>query len=133
MLLMHRRRRSFRGLTLIEIIVVIAILSTLMAAVGFYALGIHVESMRKIARADTKNAAAALDVYRAMRGRYPSAAEGFGPVVEVKALKETPRDPWGNQLVFAIENGEPVVMSYGADGRPGGSEADADITSRDRG
>jgi general secretion pathway protein G len=127
------KRRSPRGMTLIEIIVVIAILTSLMAAVGVYALGVHIDSMRKIARTDTKSAAAALDVFRAMRGRYPSAAEGFAPVLEIKALKESPRDPWGNELVFVIENGEPVVISYGADGRPGGTEADADITSRDRG
>lgn len=119
-------------MTLIEIVVVIAILTALMSAVGVYALGVHAESLRKIARTETRTAAAALEVHRALRGRYPTASEGFAAVVASRALKELPRDPWGHELTFVIENGDPIVTSLGADGQPGGEGQDADLTNRDK-
>ena len=49
------QRRHRRGLSLIEIIVVITIISMLMSAVGVYALGAYKESMRNTAKLDVKS------------------------------------------------------------------------------
>lgn len=125
---MKRQLRN-RGLSLIEIIVVIAIISMMMSAVGVYAMGVHRESQVNTAKLDVRNALAALEVYRAQKGRYPEPAEGFAPVIKLRALKHAPKDPWGNKLVWEMEDGEPVVFSLGADGVKGGTEQDADLSS----
>jgi general secretion pathway protein G len=124
-------RRYPRGLTLIEIIVVITILSLLMAAVGVYAIQQLVDSKRSIARIDVRNALDAVETYRVTKGRYPSTAEGFRAVVEARVLKRLPKDPWGTPLGYALESGEPVVTSFGADGTEGGQGEDLDVSSRD--
>lgn len=128
---MSQRRRR-RGLSLIEIIVVITIISMLMSAVGVYALGQFKESQRSTARLDVKNAATALDLYRASHGRYPDPADGFAPLIKAHALKSLPKDPWGTPLTWALVDGEPVVTSFGADGAPGGHDDAADLTSADQ-
>ena len=51
--------------------------------------------------------------------------------MKAKVLKQPPKDPWGNALVYALRDGEPVVTSLGADGAPGGEEDNADISSLD--
>ena len=123
------QRRNRRGLSLIEIIVVITIISMLMSAVGVYALGQYIESQRKTAKLDVKNASIALDLYRASQGRYPNPADGFAPLIKAHALKTVPKDPWGNELEWKLVDGEPLVTSLGADGLSGGSDDAADITS----
>ncbi len=37
--------------------------------------------------------------------------------------------PWGNPYLYAVDGSEYLIVSYGADGRPGGSEEDSDISS----
>lgn len=114
--------RHPRGLTLIEMIVVIAILSLLMSSVGVYALGQYVESQKRTARLDVGNAAAALETYRVTYQRYPDPAQGFAPLVAAKILKTTPKDPWGQSLTWALRDGEPVVTSWGPDEVAGGDD-----------
>jgi general secretion pathway protein G len=121
--------RSRRGLSLIEIIVVITIISMLMSAVGVYALGQYKESQRNLAKLDVRNASIALDLYRASQGRYPDPADGFVPLLKAHALKELPKDPWGNALVWKLVGGDPVVTSLGADGAPGGVDDAADVST----
>lgn len=123
------QRRNRRGMSLIEIIVVITIISMLMSAVGVYALGAYKESQRNTAKLDVKNVGIALDMYRASQGRYPNPADGFAPLIKAHALKTLPKDPWGNALVWKLVDGEPVVTSLGADGVSGGIDDAADITS----
>ena len=78
-------------MTLIEIVVVITITAMLMSAVGVYALGTFKSSKVSAARLDVQNALASLEVYLAMKGRYP--VDGFAPVIKIRALKSTPKDP----------------------------------------
>lgn len=125
------RRRSPRGLSLIEIIVYITIVSMLMAAVAVYAVGAHRNAQRDTALLDVKNAANALDMYRATKGNYPDPADGFAPLVKARVLKHVPKDPWGHELVWALRDGEPVVTSLGADGETGGTDDAEDLTSLD--
>ena len=125
------KRMSRRGLSLIEIIVVITITAMLMSAVGVYALGVQRSSQLRTAKMDVRNAAGALDLYRAQQGRYPDPREGFAPVIALRALKAEPLDPWGTPLIWALKDGEPVVSSLGPDRAVGGAGDDADITSAD--
>ena len=74
------------------------------------------------------NIKSAAQKYRADRGGYPATvdelvAEGF-----LRAPSAT--DPWGNPWVLDTSSGELVITSYGADGKPGGTEAARDRISR---
>lgn len=134
------------GFTLIEILVVVAVLSVLAALVApnvFQHLGTAKDAA---ARSQMEMLGAALDAYRLDNGRYPTTQQGLDalrtePTVEPRPRnwrgpylrRDVPLDPWGNPYVF-VSPGEANpsgydLISYGADGMPGGDGEDADITS----
>lgn len=128
-----RRRRGNRGMTLIEIIVVITILSLLMAAVGVAVIPRLEEAKVDRAKLDIANILNALKTYYAKKGNYPDTGAGLKALVDTQILEKQPVDPWDHEYVYMLESGKPVVISYGKDGSPGGSESDADISSKDLG
>ncbi len=125
----RKRARRRRGMSLIEMLVVIAIMGMLMGAVAFYAVEQWHRANRTTAAMDVRTTLQALDIYRLQRGRYPQEGEGLRPLVEAKVLPRLPKDPWGTPLAYSLAGGTPVIVSYGADGAPGGDGADADISS----
>ena len=124
----HRRRR---GMTLIEIMVVITILGLIMAAVGVSVIPKLEEAKQDTARLDIKNIQSALKLYYTKKGTYPDTGTGLRALVETQNLDKIPLDPWGHEYVYMNEGGKPVLISYGADGTQGGEGSDADISSRD--
>lgn len=131
--LLRRLNRRRRGMTLIEIIVVITILSLLMAAVGIAVIPQLDQAKVDRAKMDIQNIQNALKTYYAKKGNYPDTGAGLKAVVDAQILEKTPTDPWDHEYVYLNEGGKPVVISYGKDGTPGGSEGDADISSKDIG
>ena len=128
---LRRRQRASRGMTLIEIIVVITILSLLMAAVGVAVIPQLDKAKQDTARMDIGNLQTALKTYYAKKGNYPDTGTGLRSLVESQILDRAPVDPWGHDYVYMNEGGKPVVISYGRDGSPGGTELDEDISSKD--
>ena len=124
-----QRRR--RGMTLIEIMVVITILGLIMAAVGVAVLPQLDKARRDTARLDMHTIQQALKIYYARTSRYPDSGTGLRVLVETQALDKLPLDPWGHEYVYLKEGGQPVIISYGADGTQGGEGTDADLSSRD--
>ena len=123
------RRR--RGMTLIEIIVVITILSLLMAAVGVAVIPALEQAKRDRAKIDIGNIQQALKTYYVKKGNYPDTGAGLKALVDSQILEKAPMDPWDKEYVYMLESGKPVIISYGKDGSPGGTEADADVSSKD--
>ena len=123
------QRRRTRGMTLIEIMVVITILGLIAAAVGVAVMPQLAKARQDRAALDIKSIHQALDLYKARKGKYPDTGSGLRALVETQALKELPKDPWGNDYMYLNEGGKPVITSYGADGQNGGSDEDADISS----
>ena len=89
--------------------------------------------------ADMKAIGDALDLYRVDCGHYPDrldalwirppGATGWGPEPYLKEYP--PKDPWGNEYVYRYEGeGRFEIVSYGADGEPGGQDETADLSSR---
>lgn len=135
-----------RGFTLIEIIVVIAVIAILASLVAPNVFR-HVDTAKDAtARAQIEMLGAALDAYRLDNGRYPSTQQGLAalqaaPVGEPRPRswrgpylrKDVPLDPWGAAYVYRspgeVNPNGFDLLSYGADGRPGGEGDDADITS----
>jgi general secretion pathway protein G len=82
------------------------------------------------AEGDVKNFGSALKVFHHKHGRYPRADEGLHVLLEAESIEALPQDPWGNDYVYLIQDGSPVILSYGEDGEPGGDGIDADISHR---
>ncbi len=123
------RRR--RGMTLIEIIVVITILSLMMAAVGVAVIPALEQAKRDRAYQDIINIQTALKTYYAKKGNYPDTGSGFKALVDAQILEKAPLDPWDREYIYMLEAGKPVIVSYGKDGTAGGTDADADVSSKE--
>ncbi|QRK04649.1 type II secretion system major pseudopilin GspG [Archangium violaceum] len=126
-----KQQRRRRGMTLIEIMVVITILGLIMAAVGVAVIPKLDEAKQDTARLDIANIHNALKLYYTKKGKYPDTGTGLRALVETQNLEKLPVDPWGHEYVYMNEGGKPVLISYGADGTQGGEGPDADISSRD--
>jgi general secretion pathway protein G len=126
-----RRSRLARGMTLIEIMVVITILGLIAAAVAIAVIPRLEEAKHDRAVLDIKSIESALKLYYARKGNYPDTATGLKALVDTQVLETMPKDPWNNTYLYMLEGGKPVIISYGRDGAPGGSGPDADISNRD--
>ena len=131
-----------RGLTLIEIMVVVAILGLLAAMIVPNVIGQGEKAKVDIARANMSSIANALKMYKLDNNDYPTTEEGLEALVERPSsaeegeynpsgyLDKVPEDPWGNEYVYISPgtDGSPFdLYSLGADGAEGGEGFDADI------
>jgi general secretion pathway protein G len=128
----RQQARRRRGMTLIEIMVVITILGLIAAAVGVAVIPQLQEARQRRAALDIESIQTALKLYHMKKGKFPDTATGLSALVEMNALEQLPKDPWNNDYVYLNEGGKPVILSYGADGTAGGEDGDADISSADR-
>src|SRR5262249_1771843 len=132
-------RRDSRGFTLIEMIVVVIILGLLAGLVAPKLFGRVGQSKQVAARTQIELLGAALDQYSLDVGTYPTSLDGLirnprggnwnGPYLK-KAV--VPLDPWGNPYNYKCcpgDHGDYDLWSDGADGRPGGTGENADVTS----
>lgn len=132
-------RRAARGMTLIEIMVVIVILGLVAAAVAVNVVGRLAEAKVKQAETDVRNIASqGVDAYKVMRGRYPTTEEGIHLLIQEKFLKANSndgklKDPWGREYLYLYPGqAHPDaydVKSYGADGQAGGEGENADVVN----
>jgi general secretion pathway protein G len=135
---MHARmqdaRRRERGMTLIEIMVVITILGLIAAAVAVNVVGSLSEARVKQARTDLHTLESCLDLYKVDKGRYPTSEEGLQAVVAAGKCKAQIKDPWKHDYVYLypgqVHPDSFDIKSYGADGQPGGDGENADIVNQ---
>ena len=122
------------GFTLIEILVVMAIISMLAIMVAPNLFRQQAGAMRDVARTEISTLEAALDIYRLDVGKYPDSLDGLmtndsgraswnGPYLR----RSVPLDPWDNDYIYDASGRDFTLISYGADGERGGEDDDADI------
>ena len=137
-----KRGKSERGVTLIEMLVVITIIGLIAGLVTVNVIRQGESAKRTAARAQISSFMNALGIYRLDTGSYPATSQGL-QALRVKAgdlpnwagpylPKDVPLDPWGRPYEYKYpgEHGDdPDVISLGADGQPGGDGNNADIVS----
>ncbi|HWF77296.1 MAG TPA: type II secretion system major pseudopilin GspG [Caulobacteraceae bacterium] len=133
-----RGKSGFRGYTLTEMLVVIAIIGLIAAVVIPQTIGQLGKAQSRAAKLQVQSIAAALELFQGDNGRYPTAQEGLQVLVARPASlenwngpylhsKDQLKDPWGRPYRYAV-NGENVTVStLGADNKEGGDGADKDI------
>jgi len=137
------------GFTLIEILVVVLIITILATIVGVSVVKEPGRARVAAARAQIKVFGTALQLYRMDNGALPTQAQGLKALVEKPALapvppayrsegylesRNLPADPWGNPYVYLVPGAKSApyeIITYGADGEPGGEDEAADIASSD--
>ncbi len=137
-----RSLRTAQGFTLIEIMVVVIILGILAAVVVPRIMDRPDQARIVKAKQDIRALGAALNLYRLDNYVYPTTDQGLAALVEKPAIEPEPRnwksggyverlpkDPWDREYLFLQpgEHGEYDLYTLGADGQPGGEEANADI------
>jgi general secretion pathway protein G len=145
---LQRARRSSAGFTLIEVLIVVVILGILAGIVVVNVMDRPDQARVVAARNDIVALSNALKLYRLDNGVYPSAEQGLLALVKKPEsgdiprnwkpggyVERLPKDPWDNDYQYLNPGvrGEIDVFSFGADRRPGGDGANADIGSWDTG
>jgi general secretion pathway protein G len=135
---------SAGGFTLIELLIVVTIIALLAGLVVPQFIKQEEKATAKATKAQIELLGTALDTFRLDVGRYPSTQEGLaalnqkpggldrwdGPYLK----KEVPPDPWGKPYIYKSpgDHGPYDIISYGADGLPGGTDNNKDVTSWER-
>lgn len=138
--------RLRRGLTLIELVVVLIVIGLLAGLVAPQILGRVSDARITTAKSQIELLGVALENYHLDNGVYPSSQQGLGALrARPSGLpdarnwrgpylkKAVPADPWGRPYIYKSpgekdRNGFDIE-TFGRDGKPGGTDEDADLAS----
>jgi general secretion pathway protein G len=135
-------RHAERGMTLIEILVVLVLLAVIMSVVAGNYIGRGEKAKADAAKIEIGQISQTLDLYKLEIGRYPTTQEGLQALIGAPAgvanwngpywkKSSVPKDPWGNEYKYAspASNAPYEIISLGADGKEGGDGPNKDISS----
>jgi general secretion pathway protein G len=134
--------RRERGMTLIEILVVLVLIGIVLGIVGGNFIGKGEKAKADAAKIEIGQIGQTLDLYKLEIGRYPTTQEGLQELIAAPAgvtnwngpywKKSTvPKDPWGNEYKY-VSPGQSApyeIVSLGADGKEGGDGPNKDLSS----
>lgn len=136
----HKQPQRQRGFTLMELLVVLAILGLLMSLVGPRVLNQLGGAKTKTAGIQVKDLEQSLEMYKLDVGRFPSNSEGLDALVRKPSgaagwngpylkSKDVPLDPWNREYHYKYpgERSEVDIFTYGQNGVPGGEGEDTDV------
>jgi len=136
---------SRHGFTLMEILVTLVIISLIASVVTVSIFNSLEGAKRDSAKTQIESLGGGLDRFRLNVGRYPTTEEGLDTLVHapenvenwkgpyIKKGKKIPKDPWKHDYIYTFPgiHGDYDLVSFGADGIPGGEGNNADIVSWD--
>jgi len=139
----HARRAP--GFTFIEVLVVLIILALIAGIVGTQLLGEAEKAKVDSTKIQIKSLESAMNLYRLHNSGYPTTEQGLeallkkpelgmipqnwqGPYINANRI---PQDGWKRPFVYVSDGRDYTIISLGANGQEGGTELDADITSKD--
>jgi general secretion pathway protein G len=118
-----------RGMTLIEIMVVIAILGMMATLITVFYVRQQDQAKVDGTNIQMHNIEQALDAYKIRIGSYPSTEEGLQVLVSKEVMKDMPMDMWDKEFQYVRHNSRSYTLkSFGADGVAGGDGFDKDLT-----
>lgn len=133
--------RNNKGMTLLEIMIVLVILGGLIAILATQVQGRLKKSQVNQAKIQIAEYSKALDLYYTDCNRYPTTEEGLNSLMTAPSscsnwgpepyLKKLAKDPWNNEFKYESQGNGFVLTSYGSDGREGGEGYAKDISSAD--
>ncbi len=134
--------RSERGVTLLEILIVLSLLSIVMLVVAPSVVNNGIRGEIKAAELQLGTVSTALLAFRTEYRRFPTEAEGLDALVNPPPKKSGAvpppfaksnllSDPWGTPIQYSVEGRSFELTSLGPDGELGGDGPDADITTED--
>ncbi|MGD2269369.1 MAG: type II secretion system major pseudopilin GspG [Desulfobacterales bacterium] len=143
---MKRPIGNRRGFSFLELMVVIVILGILAMYIAPKLMGRTDDARIKMARVQIEGLETALKLYKLDNGVYPTTEQGLQALVEQPQSGDipknwrkggylekgkVPKDPWGNEYVYLAPgvHDDYDIACYGADGVPGGEDANKDINS----
>jgi len=117
-------RYAARGFSLIEMMIVLALIGIIVGGIGVYVMGQLSKGETRAARSQAYEIAKQIDLYRLEFGNYPSQSEGFDALINPPSgeplMDEVPIDPWGNEFIYIYpgekNRNKPDVRSKGPDG-----------------
>ena len=133
------------GFSLMEMLIVIALIGMLAALVGGNIIKRFDESKVNTTKLQMRQLSLALDDFRRLCGRYPTTDQGLDALIHAPQGPECknwtdgfvqggklPKDAWGNDFVYMSQNGEKfAIKSLGSDGKEGGDGFAKDIATDD--
>jgi general secretion pathway protein G len=135
----RRNSTTTDGFTLLELLVVLAILGLIAAFAAPRVFKYLASARADSARVQIENLGQGLDLYKLEVGNYPPDLEALvqpppgeqrwnGPYLKKSVI---PKDPWGNDFIYRFpgEHGPYDLTSLGADNVEGGEDENADIVS----
>ena len=142
MLTNRTRQARERGMTLIEILVVLVLLAVIMSVVAGNYIGRGEKAKADAAKIEIGQISQTLDLYKLEIGRYPTTQEGLQALISAPSgvsnwngpywkKQSVPKDPWGNEYKYTSPGASAPyeITSLGADGKEGGEGVNKDITS----
>jgi general secretion pathway protein G len=132
------RFRNSAGMTLMEILIVMAIIASLFAVLLPQVMDRYNKSKVNSTKLAMNQLMSSINLYYTDCGKYPDSVDGltaadsscsnWGPEPYVKKM---PKDAWNREFLYSAEGGNFVVKSLGSDGREGGDGYAKDISSEE--
>jgi general secretion pathway protein G len=139
--------KSQQGFTLMEIMIVVAILGILISVVAYRYTGRIEEARTTAAQMDIKALGSALQMFKMDNAFYPTTEQGLRALIEKPSIgrvpnnwreggylqeRKIPKDPWKYEYHYqspGTHNRDFDLWSYGNDNQEGGQGEDVDVTN----
>jgi len=116
----RRRRALRRGVTLVEVLIVVAIMALISGGVAFFVLPKYRQAQRDTCTTTARTIRQAASMWRSLKGG-PGECPTVSKLIEDKEIdpSSTTADPWGTPFVVTCTDDDVTVASAGPDAKTG--------------